>query len=424
MRKAIATTVVAVSLFLPGNVLATGNDTVALNYLLMPNFVDTHCQTFKPLRTILELDERFYNKVGYGTGAVSCKGEVCWSWEKGKGHFDWQLYSSNIPVRISNVEKISKSISQTVKNSQSLRKNTSDVLNTVQEFLQTSFGTGKEQNITKERTITESKSQEQSIETNTTPLFHRFLAMGLQNAFPAIYPFCFSSATDLFFRAYNTNRANDLIEAFVIFQTIKSQDLKFSNEKNFLNRAKFLYIIPGQIDDKTVTQFLWASSVLFAKLLEWDEFQDVRKIVDDYIDKVYEKYQLLKNHTAKELLQIDKELAVLKYGADEQLQKENKTQDINEVEDKYASFAALRFYTESGKGEYIKQLQQRFDEALKKNDPLLEARFIKEDLTLVKIIKEKPKVVAGVGAGAVIGITGIAGTLYFRKKKQNKEGML
>jgi len=25
---------------------------------------------------------------------------------------------------------------------------------------------------------------------------------------------------------------------------------------------------------------------------------------------------------------------------------------------------------------------------------------------------------------AVIGITGIAGTLYFRKKKQNKEGML
>jgi len=418
MKKAVVAMIASVGLILP--VAGQCNQEIPINKLLLQNFIDDRCHNFKPLKPVFRLDEKFFNKMGWEIGATSCKGEICWSWEKGEGFWDWKLYSSSLPVRISNIERISKSISQTVKNSHSLRKDASNIVNAAQEFLQASFGSAKEHNISKERAITESKTQESSVETNITTLFHRFLSMGLQNALHAIYPFCFSAATDLFYKAYNTNRVNDLVEAFTIFQTIQPKDIKFSNEKNLLNRAKLLYLISGvEAQNKEEETFAWASAILFAKLLEWDEFQDVRKIVDDYIDKVYEKYQLLKAHTTKELLKLDKELAILKYAEDTKLQLENKTQDISEIEDRYAMLATLKFFDAKVKEELIKQLQQRFDEALKKNDPLLNAKLVKEDTVLVKIIKEKPKAV-GAGAGAVIGIAGVAGALYFRKKKQKE----
>jgi hypothetical protein len=435
MKKALS--LIVAGLFLPSLALAnatteaqnktnatsneTSNKTIPINYLTLPNFLETHCQRFRASKPVLELDERYYNREAWGSGATSCKGEICWSWNHGKTVFDWQLYTSTLPVRIANVEKISKSISQTIKNSQSLRKNTSDVLSAVQEFLQAPLGTGKDQNITKERTITESKSQEPAVETNITALFHRFLSMALQAVFPADYPFCFASATDLFFKAYssNINRVNDMIEAFVIFQTVKPQDLRFSNEKTLLNRAKLLYFVESP-KYKEQEPFAWASSVLFAKLLEWDEFQDVRKIVDDYIDKAFEKYQQVKAHTTKELLSLDRELAMFKYAVDKQLKKGNKTQDSAEVEDNYAYIATVRFFTQRGKEEAIKEIQPAFEEALKKNDPLLNTKLLKEDPALVKIVKNKPVAAAGIGAGAVLGITGVAVTLYFRKKKQNQ----
>jgi hypothetical protein len=427
MKKASkkALSLITTGLFLPSLALAapppqinTNNETIPINKLLLVNFVNTHCHDFRPKWTVLDLDERFYNKVGYGSGAVSCKGEICWSWGIGKNIFDWQLYSSNLPLRISNTEKITKSISQTVKNSQSLRKSSNDIISAVQEFLQASFGTGKEQSSVKERTITESKSQEQAIETNITTLFHRFLSMGLQSTYTAIYPFCFSAAADLFYKAYNTNRVNDLVEAFVIFQTVKPKDLKLSNEKTFLNRAKLLYLIMAPNKEKE--QFAWASATIFAKLLEWDEFQDVKKIVDNYIDKVYEKYQLLKTHTTRQLIELDKELAIWKYFADKLLEKENKTQDIPEIEDRYAYIAIAKFFPTEEKEAIIKELQTVLEEALKQNDPLLNAKLLQEDPAIVKIVKNKTVATAGVGVG-VIGIAGVAGTLYFRKKKQNKK---
>jgi hypothetical protein len=57
---------------------------------------------------------------------------------------------------------------------------------------------------------------------------------------------------------------------------------------------------------------------------------------------------------------------------------------------------------------------------LKKNDPILNAKLIKEDPAPVKIIKENPKKIGAAG-GAVIGLAGIAGALYFRKKKSTKK---
>jgi hypothetical protein len=154
--------------------------------------------------------------------------------------------------------------------------------------------------------------------------------------------------------------------------------------------------------------------LLFAKLLEWEEFQDVRRVVDDYIDKVYEKYQLLKTHTTKELLEIDEESAMWKYAVDRQF---GETQEIAEIEDKYAYLATFKFFTAEEKEKTIKELKPMLDEALKKNDPLLNAKILKEENTkLVKSIKEKPQVV-GAGVGAGIGI-GVVGALYFRKRRK------
>jgi len=67
---------------------------------------------------------------------------------------------------------------QTIRNSQSLNKDASSVVNAAQEFLQNSYVGFKNRNITKEKTITEAKTQQSSVETNITVRFHRFLAMG------------------------------------------------------------------------------------------------------------------------------------------------------------------------------------------------------------------------------------------------------
>jgi hypothetical protein len=357
----------------------------------------------------------------WGSGAKSCKGEICWSWNRGKGFFDWQFYTSNLPLQITNVERITKSITQTIKNSHSLRKDANSVVNSAQEFLQASAGGGKARDTVKERSMSESKVQESSVQTNITILFHRFLAMALQHVFPAEYDFCFSSAVDLFYKAFNTNRVNELVEAFIFYQTLKPEDIKFTDGKDFLNRAKFLYLITRGEVDKERQQFAWASALLFAKLLEWEEFEATRKLVDDYLDKVYKEYQLLKTHTTKELLQIDKNLALLKFAVDKNLQLNNQTE--KEVDEWYGHIAMFKFFEPKAKQAWEQQaapeLQKQLDEALQKKDPLLEAKLVKEEkkLEVAKVVQEKP-VVAGVGAGAVVGV-GVVGALYLRKRKQN-----
>jgi hypothetical protein len=399
-----------------------GNNTIPINSLHLQNFIETHCQYFRALKPTMELDERHYHHEAWGSGAKSCKGEICWSWNRGKEFFDWQFYSSNLPLQITNVERISKSITQTVKSSQSLKKDASSVVNSAQEFLQATAGGGKGRDIVKERAMSESKVQESSVQTNITILFHRFLGMALQNVLPAQYNFCLASAVDLFYKAFNTNRVNDLVEAFIFFQTTQQKDVRFTNGKDFLNRAKFLYLIARkEANTKEKQQFAWASALLFAKLLEWEEFQEVRKLVDDYIDKAYKEYQLLKTHTTKELLGIDKELALLKFVIDKDLKMHNQTEE-EEVEDWYAHVAMFKYFDiktrQIAEQQLYPKLQKQLDEALQKNDPILEAKLVEEkkELNVAKLVKEKPAV-AGVGVGAV-GIGVVVGALYFRKRKK------
>jgi hypothetical protein len=279
----------------------------------------------------------------------------------------------------------------------------------------------------KERSITETKTQESSVQTNITILFHRFLAMALQNVFRAEYPFCFSSAVDLFYKAFNSNRVNDLVEAFIFFQTVSPGDVKLTDGKDFLNRAKFLYLITrGEVNNnKEKQQFAWASALLFAKLLEWEEFQESRGLVDNYIDKVYKEYELLVKHTTKELLKIDKQLALLKFAVDYNLRNENKTQ-TQEAEDWYGHIATFKYFENKAKqaweSQNLKKIQEQLDEALKKNDPILEAKLIKEEPPQIAKVVKEPKVMAGaVGAGAGAVGVGVIGALYLRKRRKTQE---
>jgi hypothetical protein len=353
MKKTIAMSLILFNFMAVGAYGAVG---VEKNQLILQNFVDTRCQTFKPSKPILKLDETYYNKMGYRVGATSCKGEVCWSWSKKEDAFDWKLYSSNLPLRVNNVEKLSKSITQTIKNSKSLKKDASSVVNLALEFLQNSFGMTKGRDIAKERAITETRTQESAVEINTTTLFHRFLAMGLQGAFTAKPHFCMASAVDLFYKAFNENRVNDLVEAFIFFQTISPEDVVLTEGKDLLNRAKLLYLMAEKEGtlDYTKRQFAWASALLFAKMLEWKEFKEVKKLVDDYIDKELEK------------------------------------QGFSKV--------------------------QKQPEVGVKNT-VLETKLDEKELKVAKVLKEKPAVVAGVGLGAGAVGVGVVGALYLRKRK-------
>jgi hypothetical protein len=80
MKKAVVSALAFIGLVLP---ISGQGEEIPINKLLMQNFVDDRCHDFKPLKPVFKLDERFYNKLGWGTGATSCKGEICWSGGEG-----------------------------------------------------------------------------------------------------------------------------------------------------------------------------------------------------------------------------------------------------------------------------------------------------------------------------------------------------
>jgi len=352
---------------------------IPLNELVLPNFVYDHCHLTEPLYKVIELDEGFVNEIGSELAPTSCKGKVCWSWKilkDGDSIFAWQIFDSTLPLKISNVEKISKSISQIIKQTKSLRENNSNLINASRKFLKSSFSTSEEKRTTKERSLTESKSQEQASELNITPMFHKYLGMALQGSYVTAYYFCISSAADLFLKAYENDRVNDLVEAFAIFKTIKPEDIEFSKSKTMLNRAKFLFSISGEY--ATEKKFAWAQATLFAKLLEWPEFAQVKTTVDEYIDKVYNTYTMMKTKTTKEIAAQDKLLAGVKLATDKYITENNLQPDA--IEDKYA-FAAVNYYRYNYHKETLKKvvemITQDLDKAMQNNDQILTAKLIK-----------------------------------------------
>jgi len=390
---------------------------IPLNKLVMPNFVYDHCHLVIPTLKVIELNESFINEIGSEVAPKSCKGQVCWSWQTwkaGADFFTWQLYDSTLPLRISSIEKISKSISQTIKQTESLRTSSSNLIDAAQEFLKSSFTSGKERGTTKERAITEQKSQEQAIETNVTPMFHKFLGMAIQGPYPAAYPLCLSSAVDIFFKAYDSDRVNDLVEAFTIFKTIKPEDIEFSQQKTMLNRAKFLFSLYGDlIKGENEKKFAWAQATLFAKILEWPEFASVKTVVDGYIDKVYNTYTMMKAKTTKELVEKDKLIAAIKLTTDKYLTKNNPNPESSAAEDEYVNAAAYYYYQKDPKE--TENLTQELDKAMQNNDQLLTAKLIKPKPITQKI----PKVAFFIIPAVVIGA--VAVIIIKKRKSKNQQ---
>jgi len=390
---------------------------IPLNKLVMPNFVYDHCHLITPSLKVIELNESFINEIGSAVAPKSCKGQVCWSWQTwkaGADFFTWQLYDSTLPLKISNIEKISKSISQTIKQTETLRKSSSNLIDATQEFLKSSFSTGKEKGITRERTITGQKSQEQASELNITPMFHKYLAMALQGPYPVAYPLCISSAVDLFFKAYDSDRVNDLVEVFVIYKTVKPEDIEFSQQKTMLNRAKFLFSLYGDlIRGENEKKYAWAQATLFAKLLEWPEFTQVKTTVDEYIDKVYNTYTMMKTKTTKELAEKDKLLAAIKLLTDKYNTKNNPNPESSAVEDEYVN-AAVYYYGQKSPKE-TENLIQELDKAMQQNDQILTVKLINPKPITQKI----PKFAFFIIPAVVIGAIGVI--LYIKKKHKTQQ---
>ncbi|MCS7106473.1 MAG: hypothetical protein NZ942_04090, partial [Candidatus Aenigmarchaeota archaeon] len=232
--------------------------------------------------------------------------------------------------------------------------------------------------------MSQSESRERSVNLNITPLFHQYLAKALSGPIPSDYPFCISGAVDLFWKAYETNRVNDLVQAFVFYKTIKPSDVDFSQNNDFLNRAKFFYHmidISKFLKEKLTKTGLnlmkdnsWAQATLFAKLLEWEEFARLRKEIEEEIQKHFSTYKLLTEKTTLEISQINKNLAALKYAVDKQLSSENAT--ISQIRDEYVGIRE-----EMVTPEIIKD----FETALSKNDPLLSKKLVAQPKLSMKL---------------------------------------
>ena len=418
-------------LLLPLSIMAEQHQQIPLYRLVMPNFIEDHCHFIAAPWKVIELNERFVNREGSEVAPQSCKGQVCWSWQTSKagaGLFTWQLYDSTLPVKISNIKRISKSISRTIKETESLRKSSSNLVDTAQEFLESSFTLVRERGITRERTRTEQRSEEQAIETSITPMFHKYLGMAIQGPYEATYPFCLSSAVDLFFKAYDTDRVNDLVESFVIFKTVKPEDIGFSQQKTMLNRAKFLFSVYGDLTGKeNLKRYAWAQATLFARLLEWPEFANVKTVVDGYIDRVYGTYTILKTQTTKDIAEKDKLLAAMKLLQDKDLSRNSPQVSSTAAEDGYLEVAVDYHSLEREKEpEVVEKLMQALNKAIESDDPILTVQFVKKKTVTgtfpaitekIPTITEKiPNVLFFIVPAVTIGVVAIL--IIKRKKKK------
>jgi hypothetical protein len=284
---------------------------LALADLKLSNFV-TAC-SIPAKQPILKLSSAFVNTQGSTVAPTSCVGQVCYSWQTpqaGATAFNYTLYSSSLPIQINDSQKLSKNLQLTIQQSDSIKKDSANAVNAALEFLSTSFNTSKQLNNSQSSSISQQKSLEQNISTNTSALFHKYLATALQGDRQAKYPYCLSSAVNLFYNFYNNYESDKLVESYVIFRTIKPDELDFTNKHDTLNYAKFFYIL------QPTSQNAWAQATLFAELITQPEFADVKQQTDYYIDKVYKTYEQLQTQTTADILKTNKKLAAFKYNCD------------------------------------------------------------------------------------------------------------
>lgn len=410
-----------------------------LSALVLPNFIDTRCffdftrcdtsvslprcQPIKPIKAIWVLNELFVNRVGSVAGPTSCKGEICWSWKplstnQDKSLYEQQIFSSNLPIIIQYTNRLSQSVSKTIKNTTGLRKSASSLVNASQDFISSSFTAGKDRGITKERSITQSETREKAITTNITPLFHMFLAKGLQGVFVnnALYPFCYASAVDLFWKFYEQGKVDDLIHAFVLYITVKPQDLELSASKNItqIERAKLLYTLPNfDHSNERAKDYAWAQAVLFSQLLELEDFKSVREFTDKKLREAVAKYEVVIQKTAYELKDSDNTLSIAKFFFNKHIQDELQKQSSKDnnatiiIEDFYAK-AAVNSIAYKATEEELKE----FNKALQNNDPLLHKNFYVPKKRISPLL-----VVLGLGV-AISGV--ISGILLFKRIKKKK----
>lgn len=384
------------ALIILGGIKLSFAEVQLIKVLTLLENIDPKCFQYTPQKPVMILDERFVNVQGSQHAPTSCKGgNVCWSW-KVKNIWDWDItiYSSDLPLKISNINKVSESISQSIKEAKTLRKNKNDAIQISKEFINTYFGAQKEGTITKERALTQSESRERTMDANLVLQFHTFLTKGLIGPFiPYSYVFCISSAVDLFFKAFYSDRVNTLVEAFILYKTFKPEDLDFTNSTDTLNRAKLIYAyLDGLAENYAVKDialrdlrdrirdYSWAQAILLAKLVEWKEFQEIRNEMDNYVAKVSEAYKVLLSQNTIDIAGKDKELALWKFIVDSEIlelekkSKEELKQLQKEIRDNYLMASVISSVKQANK-----EAVKKFNDSLQSNSSVLIKQYIIEE---------------------------------------------
>ncbi|WP_022854964.1 hypothetical protein [Thermodesulfobacterium thermophilum] len=280
---------------------------------ILPAYVETKCFKAESDNHLLVLDEKYVNESGNTYAPLSCKGKICWSWEvHPQNPWNYKIFDSTIPVSIKNSEKLTKSIVSTIKETSSLRKNVNNVISAAVNTVQADFSIQKERGTAKEKSSSQAKTKEEGIDINVTQQFHRFLAIALHGYLkPDYHFFCISSAVDLVLKAVERDRTQDLIQAYILFKTVKPEDIDFDSSSSILNRTKFLYSVFPLFEEEDYyrKRASWAQALLFSHLLEWEEFSSVKQKVDAEIKRAYADYVALKKYSIEELEKKNKDLA-------------------------------------------------------------------------------------------------------------------
>lgn len=243
---------------------------------------------YKP---VIILDTDFVTVEGSAYSPKSCKGNLCWTWKVERNPLrqdQMTVFTSDLQFRISEAKRFSKSVVDSVKNSNtkavnSGRTETYSFLN--DKAISDAVTNSVSRATTKERARSTFESSEFSYEWNLNAIFHSFLAKAIAPVDGAWkYPFCISGAVDLYFQFLQRGEVEKLVKAFIMYKSFspeKVEKLKVPGaEKTEFDRAVRLYRTflekvsldsADEVGMIITKDRLWAKACLFSYILSLEE---------------------------------------------------------------------------------------------------------------------------------------------------------
>ncbi len=356
---------------------------------------------------------------GAGGGATTCSGKACYSWIcSNRGDIrTCNIMTADIPISLTDFKSAQKSLSMTIKETRSLRKGASTIMQAAVDMLKgPEYSTGKQKGYQEDREMRNDKSMGGKQETNLNAKFFNFLSMSLN---PDVitwgglggYYKRNASALTLLYRAYHEDYLEALINAFLLSKSTTPDDIEFTKDNDHLNLAKYIYgrLInhmnnhEAALNDEDRKQ-IWGRALLAVALYSDPKVAHLKEKAFQVMRDDYEQYKKLLSHTTADIAKENKDIAAKKYVADIKLSED--TQLTNEkTKDVYLASMHTKLSNEQ---------KALFEKAMESGDPLMQRRFVKAE-----IVKGKLLPIAGIST-LIVGIV-IAGFFVKRRKSRQKK---